>query len=309
MKENERPNPLNDYLFVKYMGEEGDEEQLLAFLNVVLQKTGRNANLVKIITDRQIPAKIEGAKASVLDVRAVINDRTKVNIEVQLRAVGNMDKRSLYYWSCEYSKGIHAGDNYNKLPQVVVINILGAEFLPIDEVHSSFHLWEDEHKDFMLTDVLEMHFIDMVKFRRLKEKDIEGNPLHRWLAFFDKNTNENTLKKIITMEPAIEKAMWKIGNVLQDEDMLRIYESREMAAMDYNSGMDHALNKGKQEGILIGKQEGILIGKQEGILIGVQKIQRQYVLKLAQAGKTVAEIAEFTGLPAETVKNILIASA
>jgi predicted transposase/invertase (TIGR01784 family) len=127
----------------------------------------------------------------------------------------NMDKRSLYYWSRKYSKGIHAGDNYKKLPQVVVINILGAEFLPIEEVHSSFHLWEDGHKDFMLTDVLEMHFIDMVKFRRLKEKDIEGNTLHRRLAFFDKNTDENTLKKITTMEPAIEKAMWKINNVLQ----------------------------------------------------------------------------------------------
>jgi predicted transposase/invertase (TIGR01784 family) len=71
-----------------------------------------------------------------LDVRAVINDRTKVNIEVQFRAVGNMDKRSLYYRSCEYSKGIHAGDNYKNLPQVVVINILGAEFtdLPAETV-------------------------------------------------------------------------------------------------------------------------------------------------------------------------------
>jgi hypothetical protein len=32
----ERFNPLNDFLFLKYMGEKGDEEQLLAFLNAVL---------------------------------------------------------------------------------------------------------------------------------------------------------------------------------------------------------------------------------------------------------------------------------
>ncbi|MDR2086268.1 MAG: hypothetical protein LBP72_03750 [Dysgonamonadaceae bacterium] len=82
-------------------------------------------------------------------------------------------------------------------------------------------------------------------------------------------------------EPAIEKAMWKIGNVLQDENMLRIYESRKMAKMNYN--------------------KGILIGEKRG----VQKIQQQYVLKLARAGKTVAEIAEFTALLAKTVKNIL----
>jgi hypothetical protein len=30
---NERLNPLNDYLFMKYRSEKGDEEQLLAFLN------------------------------------------------------------------------------------------------------------------------------------------------------------------------------------------------------------------------------------------------------------------------------------
>jgi len=35
-----RLNPLNDYLFQKYMGEKGDEEQLLSFLNAVLSRTG-----------------------------------------------------------------------------------------------------------------------------------------------------------------------------------------------------------------------------------------------------------------------------
>jgi hypothetical protein len=40
----ERLNPLNDYLFLKYMGEKGDEEQLLAFLNAVLHRTGKDKN-------------------------------------------------------------------------------------------------------------------------------------------------------------------------------------------------------------------------------------------------------------------------
>jgi hypothetical protein len=30
----ERLNPLNDYLFMKYMSEEGDEEQLITFLTL-----------------------------------------------------------------------------------------------------------------------------------------------------------------------------------------------------------------------------------------------------------------------------------
>jgi hypothetical protein len=34
-------NPLNDYLFLKVMGEKGDEVQLLGFLNAVLGKSGK----------------------------------------------------------------------------------------------------------------------------------------------------------------------------------------------------------------------------------------------------------------------------
>ncbi|MDR1022232.1 MAG: hypothetical protein LBL94_03015, partial [Prevotellaceae bacterium] len=60
----ERLNPLNDYLFMKYMGEKGDEEQLLAFLNVVLQKTGRNGIVsVEIEKDKTFTAEIIGDKS------------------------------------------------------------------------------------------------------------------------------------------------------------------------------------------------------------------------------------------------------
>lgn len=38
---NERINPLNDFMFLKVMGEKGDEEQLLGFLNAVLERVGK----------------------------------------------------------------------------------------------------------------------------------------------------------------------------------------------------------------------------------------------------------------------------
>jgi predicted transposase/invertase (TIGR01784 family) len=190
-----RLNPLNDFLFMKYMGEKGDEEQLTAFLNVVLEKTGKNnIKSVTIREDRKVSADILGDKSNELDVRAKMDDGSIVNIEVQLRNVRNMSKRSLFYWSREYNKSIEGGDDYVKLSNVIAINILGAEFLPIDEVHASFHLREDTHKDYILTDALEMHFIDMVKFGRLKKKDIEHNALHRWLTFFDKKPVMKQLK-------------------------------------------------------------------------------------------------------------------
>ena len=57
----ERFNPLNDYLFLKLMGEKGDEEQCLAFLNAVLgSKSLKPVTLVKILENKTFVAEVIG---------------------------------------------------------------------------------------------------------------------------------------------------------------------------------------------------------------------------------------------------------
>ncbi|GHV12023.1 hypothetical protein FACS189491_04290 [Spirochaetia bacterium] len=91
-KPHDRLNPLNDYLFFKVMGEKGDEEQLLAFLNAVLKRLGSNRLVsVEILENKTFTAEVIGDKSSILDIRAVLEDQSRVNIEVQLRNLGNMD--------------------------------------------------------------------------------------------------------------------------------------------------------------------------------------------------------------------------
>ena len=290
----ERLNPLNDYLFMKYIGEKGNEEQLLAFLNAVLQKTGRNGIIsVEIEGNRTFTPEIIDDKYSILDLRATTSDGVKVNIEVQLRNVGNMDRRSLFYWSKEYVRGIEAGQDYVELPAVIAINIVDFDFIPVNEVHTSFHLWEDCHKDTMLTDALEIHFISMAKFRQLRKSDIVNNRLHRWLTFFDRDTDEETLKKIIKMDRAIAKAQEKIAFVSRDKNAFRDYQMREMAFSDRTSSLNYVRREGWQEG----KQEG----KQEGR----QEMLSEYILKLFGKGKSVEEISNLTDLPVEDLNKIL----
>jgi predicted transposase YdaD len=99
--------------------------------------------------------------------------------------------------------------------------------------------------------------------------------------------------------------------------MLRLYEMQEMALLDYTSGINDATRKGiaigEQKGIAIGEQRGeqrgIAIGEQRGLQKGLQKglqqAQVNYVLKLSQKSKSVAEIAELIDLPEEEVNRIL----
>jgi predicted transposase/invertase (TIGR01784 family) len=241
-----RLNPLNDFLFLKVMGEKGSEEQLLAFLNAVLGRTGKNKLVaVEILEDRTFTPDILGDKASILDVRAKTENGTRVNIEVQLQNGGDMDRRSLFYWSREYTKHIKAGDKYIDLPNIIAINIVNFEFISSKNFHACFHLWEDTEKELLLTDALEIHFIDMVKFRRLRHNMVRGgssfldDSLHRWMTYFDKTAPEELLEEVLKMDVAIQKAQEKAAFVTQDEDALRIYEIREKAIMDWNSAVGY----------------------------------------------------------------------
>jgi hypothetical protein len=59
LKGFDRLNPLNDFAFQKSMGEHGDETQLMAFLNAVLERTSKgNIKSVTILQDKDIPAEI-----------------------------------------------------------------------------------------------------------------------------------------------------------------------------------------------------------------------------------------------------------
>jgi predicted transposase/invertase (TIGR01784 family) len=141
----DRLNPLNDYLFLKVMGEKGDEEQLCAFLNAVLCREGQAViESVEIIENKTILAEVIGDKTSILDVRAmIIENNRKIGVEVQLRNMGDMGRRSLFYWSREFSRGMEAGQDYQDSSNVITINNLDYEFLPSGEdFHTSFHIYE-----------------------------------------------------------------------------------------------------------------------------------------------------------------------
>jgi predicted transposase/invertase (TIGR01784 family) len=241
---------LNDFAFLKSLGEKGDEPQLISFLNAVLRRTSRGKIVsLEIIENKELPAEAMGGKLSKLDVRAALLDGTKVNIEVQLKNLRNMDKRSLRYWSLDYSRGIIEGQDYVELPAVIVINILGFAHIALDDFHTSFHIYEDRHKEYMLTDVLEMHYIEMVKWRKLKEKDI-NDPLHRWMVYFDEKSPPELVEEVLKMDTAIKLTDDQMLMIMRDPALLHAYDMLELTRIDYKMGMQDARQEGRQEGKL-----------------------------------------------------------
>jgi predicted transposase/invertase (TIGR01784 family) len=97
-------------------GEKGDEPQLLAFLKPILARTDRDLQDIEIVQDKTFTPETIGGKKAILDVRAKMSDGTRCNIEVQRKDRHNFDKRSLFYWSDEYIRGIKEGQDHSMLP-------------------------------------------------------------------------------------------------------------------------------------------------------------------------------------------------
>ncbi len=144
-----------------------------------------------------------------------------------------------------YLENIKKGQDYTSLEKVITINILDFEFLGTESYQSSFHLWEDIEKDYMLTDVVEIHFLELPKFRKKKDKDYRENDIERWLLMFlEKDTPEATLKELISMDTAIEKAEQKIEYLSSDEETMRIYYERERSLHERANMISSAEERG-----------------------------------------------------------------
>jgi predicted transposase/invertase (TIGR01784 family) len=285
----ERLNPLNDFVFQKAMGEKGDEVQLTAFLNAVLRRTGKgHIESVEILESTDLPAEMAGGKAGKLDALARLADNTKVDIEVQLANQYNMERRSLNYWARYYTRGIEAGQDYGLLPAVIGINILDFGYIRLEEFHTSFHIYEDRHKEYMLTDALELHFLDMVKFRREREKDIENDALQRWLVYFDKHSPIKLIEEVLRMDAAIQEMQEKIEWIQRNPELFRAYLSYEKAASDEVTRINGARREGRQEGRREGKRE--------------EKFE--IAAKMKKRGVSINQIAEDTGLSVDEAAKL-----
>jgi predicted transposase/invertase (TIGR01784 family) len=281
MRGRQRPNPLNDYLFLKVMGEKGDEVQLLGFINAVLGKTGSDRfTSVEIIENKSFTPKVIGDKSSVLDVRAVLRSSTRVNIEVQIRNRHNMDRRSLFYLSKEYSESLAAGQDYRELPDVIAINIVDFEFLSARKYHTCFHLREDTEPEITLTDALEIHFLNMVKYRRQAKRGIVDDPLSRWMAWSNEKSPPELIAEVVKMAGTIQQALERMVYVTGDKEAIRAYERRQMALSDYNSSINYA----RDEGMAQGREDVARNALAEGVPIEL--------------------IKKITGLDMETVKSL-----
>ena len=260
----------NDFVFKKLFGEPGSEDILKSLLESTLKE---DITKLEIRRDTELIRDFKDDKLGIIDVRATINDKIKVNIEMQINNEYNINKRSFFYLSKLYVQDFKEGEFYKDLSKVIAINILDYNEFSDNRCHSIFRLKDQNNDESYYYDICEIHFFELSKIKRNK---LEGK-LWDWLRFI-KTDNEEVIQMLASNNDAIQKAKKKLETLSSDEEVRIIAESRAKYLSDYNSNMDAAREKGLSQGLKEGLERGLERGLEQGLEQGAYKNQVSNIL-------------------------------
>ena len=263
-----------DIVFKRIFAHKGNEEFLTEFLSSLLNIKIKN---IEIMHDIHLEKDIEDDKLGIIDVRAVINDNSIINIEIQLRNEFNIIERSTFYGSKLISDQLRKNDLYKDLKPVIVICILDYNFFPFEEYINDTVMVLNKHRKFNVNENIKYYYIELPKFR--KSNYNRESIINQWLTFID-SENSKELEEIMKKNNTIKKANDELEYLEGDEAFKRKVELREKYERDLASALYNREEKGKLES------------------------KKEIAKKMIQKGMSLKEIEELTGLTEEELKNI-----
>ena len=254
----------NDYAFKRFLGSEENKPILQDLLQCILGLSSDEITGLELM-DKELTKEELSDKSGILDVKLKLANGTVIDIEIQASWNASFVKRTLFYWAKMYTADFKAGESYDNLHKCITINIIADGFHLNDAVHSEY-LLQEKRAHTLLTDVLEVHFLDLQAAKRVKAKEDEEskqNQLIHWLRFIGaKNKEERAM--LATKSPILKMLNEQIDILSLSPVERKLYESRMKLKSDIATISEDQFKAGLQEGKLEGKLETARILKQLG---------------------------------------------
>lgn len=254
-------DPLSDSVFSCIFSDESTTIAMLEIINAVLTDAGDEPirAITKMDSQYSVLGERIGARGGRLDVRAVAEDGTLFDIEVQLGSQLFMNDRSWFYGGRLLSEAFREGDDYRNMPRVRVINLLD-------------FVLRDDHPDYLqpigvmykkapvevATDAFRIYNIELPKFRSGYQtlESAKDDPLTRWLYLLEEGYKDAREMEVLTnMTEGMRAFAKKYNRSLDDPKLKDLYEldlsaRRDQAAIAYT-----AEAKGRAKGHTEGRVE------------------------------------------------------
>ena len=249
-----------------------------SFVEALLEE---KINSIVINEDKDLIRDKPDDKLGILDLQLDINNKEKVDVEIQLIEKEDFIKRLLWYFSRMYGDQLKRGDEYDTIKRVILIAIVDfnlEQTKDIEDMETIWKLAEIKKCDRVLTDEIEVHIIELNKAKDMYIKDSKDEKA-QWMLFLD-NPNSREVKKIMKENDEINSAVIKVKKMTEDEKMERLAFLRKKAIMDEKSI----------------RKAGYKAGKKDG--------EKNIAQKLIKEGKDIKYISDLTGLTEEEIKNL-----
>ena len=294
----------NDYAFKRLLGSEENKPLLQDFLECILDLAPQEVIGLEFM-DKELTKEEFSDKTGILDVKLKLTDGTVIDIEIQASWNASFVKRTLFYWAKMYTADFKAGESYDKLHRCIAINIIADGFKLNDAIHSEY-LLQEKTAHTPLTDVLEVHFLDLQAAKRAKaEGNAKGNrsQLINWLRFIGA-TNKEERAMIATMSPVLQMLNEKIDILTLSPTERKLYESRMKLKSDITTISETQFSAGVERGKSLGLAEGEARGKSLGLAEGSRQKALETAHNLLVIGLSIENIAKATGLTVQEVETL-----
>ena len=299
MKEQKPYVKATSDIFIKYlfgMDTKESDNLVISFINAVLIDSDF-PEITKVIQKNPFNYKIFSTdKLSVLDIEVEDENHKLYNIEVQSSGNTHFRNRALYYWAKLYTSQGREGDLYDNLLPSIGINILDFTlFQELPAFHNFFIIAEGRKREYILTDQLIIHFLEIPK---VKNKEISSKMIS-WLLYLKAEGKDNNMLKILLENDEDLKSAHEMYKAFNSNDKLRRYAlSREKAENDRK----HFLHMARKQGLEEGRQEGRQEGREQGGLeerhnVLIRLLELKYSLT-ADERKHIFSVTDFKKLDA-----------
>ncbi|MBC2857037.1 PD-(D/E)XK nuclease family transposase [Cetobacterium sp. 2A] len=233
-------DPKVDYVFKNLFGSEKHPRILISFLNACIKP---KEPIVEVsLKNTELSKEYIEDSFSRLDILAKTSTGEIINIEMQRADERNMIKRSLYYWSKAFASEYQGKREYSQLPRTICINVLDFVLIYEEENFHNKYLIQNAKNNNVLTDTLELHFIEIPKMRDIDETDM----LSVWVGFLEDPNNEQVIhieKKFEELQEAKEE----LARISRDPQQAENYRMRENARNDRMNALLSAEEKGERK--------------------------------------------------------------
>jgi predicted transposase/invertase (TIGR01784 family) len=216
----------NDLVFKMLFGDHRYVDAIRAFLIAALDIPEEEYEDLEII-DPHLERDSPDDKLGILDVRVHLKSKKLISVEIQLRKTPFMAERVAFSTGRNLARQIGPGQSYAEIARVVTIVIADYDIIP-DGVtyHHVFKLY-DKSNGVLLTDVVEIHTLELKKVPEMSGADMKEGELQDWLRLI-RSESEEEIEMLATKTEAMRTTVGRLKELSADERTRLLFEAREL---------------------------------------------------------------------------------